>query len=149
MNSITTAFAVFEAALAYATKEVPFDAKWRNGTGYYDSAVHMVQLEPGEFAKSQDEAPNGRRILFIGTNVGTVVLFERYTPFIGQPEVIVFNMPRVVSRLMMDHGALSFANMSWLTGCNDFGSSYGFESDNIGNRLRGLKNELNREPAAA
>ena len=73
------------------SKEIPFDPKWANGTGYYDYAVKMVKLEPGEMAKSFDTG-TARRIILIGTRFGTVVVFDRYSNQ-GEGGIYVTNEP--------------------------------------------------------
>lgn len=61
------------------TTVIAFDPKWANGTGYLDHAVKAdLGLRPGDIAKSTDN--DDRRIIFIGTRFGNVVLFERYSP---------------------------------------------------------------------
>lgn len=69
---------VFTERFEQITKEVPFSDKWNNGTGYYDHACELVNLKPGELAKSYDQNTS-RRIILIGTRFGTVVLFDRYS----------------------------------------------------------------------
>lgn len=81
---------------------VAFDPKWNNGTGYYDYAVKAdLGLKPGQMAKCESVAPNSRRIIFIGTRWGNVVLFERYSPKEdgSRSEIIVCNMPSRMERL--------------------------------------------------
>ncbi|MNI40728.1 hypothetical protein D3C73_949630 [compost metagenome] len=55
---------------------VQYDPKWANGTGYFNGAMD-VKLEKGHVAKSIDQ--HGRRIILVGTEHRTAVLFERYT----------------------------------------------------------------------
>lgn len=72
-------------------KEVQFSPQWKNGTGYFDGAVRRdsgVQLQPGEMAKTT--CPDSvRRMVFVGTRLGTIVVFERYTK--GENDVFVLN----------------------------------------------------------
>ncbi|MNN90266.1 hypothetical protein D3C81_2081890 [compost metagenome] len=49
-----------------------------------------VKLDAGATAKSTDD--HGRRVILIGSDKGTLVMFERYTPGKG-PFVIVHNTP--------------------------------------------------------
>jgi hypothetical protein len=78
------------------SKTITFDPSWKNGTGYFDHAMHAdFGLRPGEMARSFCPSSQ-RRIVFVGTAVGNVVLFERYTANLKdnpQPFVIVFNEP--------------------------------------------------------
>lgn len=107
-------------------KSIPFNKDWNNGTGYYDGAVHDVKLEPGEEAKSISPMPNNRRIIFIGTQLGTIVLFERYTN--GADGVIVKNISGAMRRLsIIPDGQVGYDALSNIL-------SYGPE-DNIGARL--------------
>ena len=68
------------------SKEVPFDEKWPNATGYMDGAVHVTFTEPVKFTD-----PYGRRgvILPIKPIGGNLVMFERYS--VG--DAIVSNEP--------------------------------------------------------
>lgn len=70
-------FAVFMMLYRRAAMEIDFDPAWANGTGYFDHACSMVELAAGEMARSQDG--HGRKILLIGTNGGTIVIFKRYS----------------------------------------------------------------------
>ena len=90
---------MFEAAT-----KVDFDVNWRNGTGYYNGAT-KVAVPAGEIWASEDEAPNSRRILLIGTIMGTFVVFERYTPGLNSPFVLVSNKPKAGNAFLRD-GAL-------------------------------------------
>lgn len=92
----------FEMSIKHAGKTVQFDESWNNGTGYLDGAVRAdLGLAPGETATSTD--PHGRRIVFVGTRLGNVVVFERYK----DRDVIVSNMPTVVSKITGARGDLS------------------------------------------
>lgn len=83
-------------------KEVAYDPSWANGTGYFDGAI-AVPLKKGEVARSLSD--DGRRIILIGTENGTAVFFERYTPG-DSPLVIVSNLPQEV-RSLIPNGSLS------------------------------------------
>ena len=78
---------LFDSKFATTTKEIPFSEEWNNGTGYLDFAVkgeHAVVLENGEIAKSvtsenkTNPRLSHRRMIFVGTALGPVVVFERY-----------------------------------------------------------------------
>ncbi len=79
---------------------IPFDPEWKNGTGYLDGAIN-VKLAAGVCAKSYDDF--NRRIILIGTPVGTIVLFDRHTGN-DDPEkeniVVVINRPWSLARLL-------------------------------------------------
>lgn len=107
-------------------KVIPFKEEWANGTGYYDGAVDDVKLSPGEEAKSVSPAPNNRRMLFIGTHLGTVVLFERYTD--GAHGTVVKNISSDMRRLgMIPDGHIGYDSMNLILGWSS--------EDNIGKRL--------------
>ena len=78
-NTIPQAQAIGAFMLLYrtASKDIDYDPKWANGTGYFDNACTMVELKPGESARSKDD--NGRLIYLVGTNNGTIVIFKRYS----------------------------------------------------------------------
>ena len=67
--------------------QVPFDAAWDNGTGYMDGAVHFTVV-PGSTVKSVDL--NGRKIVLMGTDLGTLTVFQRRA---SDDTVIVYNAP--------------------------------------------------------
>ena len=115
---------VFNKAWGEIEKEIPFNDTWKNGTGYFDNAVSMVQLTAGSIAKSTDD--KDRRIILIGTRWGTVVVFDRYT---GQEEggVYVTNSPRnKLLKLIISGSAVSETEMINLLG------PWGDISQNIG-----------------
>ena len=94
-----TAPAVFNAVFANA-KEVKFDPAWKNNTGYMDGAVSAdLGLVQGETRSFTDD--HGRRGVIVGTKVGNVVLFERYT---DNRTVIVFNAPIEVQKHVAELG---------------------------------------------
>lgn len=91
---------------------IEFSEEWKNGTGYFDNAVHSVILEPGEIAKST--ANDGRRIIFVGTRFGTCVFFERYaTNDNCENSVIVSNIPRRLNNIITS-GSLDYSEFSRL-----------------------------------
>lgn len=81
MNTPTNTI-TFDAAFDSIQTELQYNPAWANGTGYYDNAVSgddKVVVPAGEFAKSQAPMPNGRKLIFVGTVFGTIVVFARYT----------------------------------------------------------------------
>lgn len=91
----------FERALdeGKITNIIPFNPAWNNSTDYYDGAVegsNKVVLAVGEMAKSVSPMPNNRNIIFIGTPVGTVALFQRYT---DKFDIIAAQIPDGIRRL--------------------------------------------------
>ena len=109
---------IFSDCYDVATREIQFNPDWSNGTGYYDNAVRGVyapRLEIGEIAKSFSGGENRRRILFIGTRFGNVVVFDRYTDAEG--EVFVQNTPDEVRKLeIIGTSRLGEADMNTITG---------------------------------
>lgn len=84
MNEINQ---VFTKAYNECKRDLPFNPEWSNGTGYFDFAVYSKQgvitapkLGNGEMARSNTTADgSGRRILIIGTRLGNMVVFDRFT----------------------------------------------------------------------
>lgn len=95
--------------------EIPFSAEWLNGTGYFDGAVRAVKLRKGHRAKST--AADGRRLVMVGTSVGTCVAFERYSPGTGSRFVIVTNLPSE-ARVLVPSGSLDIDQFAELFGSN-------------------------------
>jgi hypothetical protein len=81
---------------------IEFNPAWANGTGYYDNAVNF-HVPVGKVYKTTDTGTS-RRLLLVGTEHGTAVFFERYTPGHG-PMVIVSNVPRQL-RDLVPNGSL-------------------------------------------
>lgn len=90
---------VFGAVFAHESiREIPFDAKFNNGTGYFDAIVQAdLGLMSGEIARMETPAPNCRKILVMGSPVGNLAIFQRYTN--GQGGVYVSNVPRCIEGL--------------------------------------------------
>lgn len=87
VDYIQTLFSTaFEKAVCIEFKE-----EFNNGTGYFDKLTEYP-VPAGEIRKTED--PYGRRILLLGTILGTVVIFDRYS---GQKDkdkiVLVYNAP--------------------------------------------------------
>lgn len=104
-----------------ATREIPFNEFWSNGTGYFDNAVygsHAPKLERGEVVKSM--TPNNRRILIVGTRLGNVVVFDRYTG--NESGVFVYNCTQTLESIyLIRNNSLSDDDMRsifGLRGCN-------------------------------
>ena len=84
MNEIND---IFTATYSNCKREIPFNEAWSNGTGYFDFVVYdkpgqptAVKLGNGEIARSNTTADgNGRRLLIIGTRLGNMVIFDRFT----------------------------------------------------------------------
>lgn len=114
---------VFNSLFDEIKTVIPFSEKWYNGTGYLDGAVRDVKLEPGARAKSETSGVDGltRRIILIGTPVGTVVFFERYLPEKDgtRSSIIVNNVPSeldgiIASGPVSDNKLSAFIGADWL-----------------------------------
>lgn len=106
MNAVTTPARVsleFDGAYNRIEKEIPFHDSWSNGTGYYGGAVrstneHAVKLAPGEMAISHSPMPNDRKIIFVGTALGVIAIFQRYTA--GKDDVYTYNVGRDLGQVL-------------------------------------------------
>ena len=77
MNTVNE---IFTAAYEACPMELPFKKEWSNGKGYFLPAVEGTCkpiLDSGDVVKSI--TPAGRRLLIIGTRLGNVCVFDRYT----------------------------------------------------------------------
>lgn len=87
---MTNAVTALEAAFQKTQAEIPFDRNWSNSTGGFDYAVyseHRVELPSGKTAKST--TPGGRKIVFVGTHLGTVAVFDRTIKINGTDTKVV------------------------------------------------------------
>lgn len=117
-------FELFEDAFSN-NRWVAYDPAWGNGTGYFDNAVDLVKLSPGETACSAD--PKGRRILFIGTRFGSVVVFQR----LPNTSILAVNRPAKIARMFVLSNRIDEES-----GYLVFGSF-----NNIGKRIEAFFNE--------
>lgn len=68
----------FESALASIKEVIPFNPEWNSGTGFFNGAQE-ANVKIGSAVQS--ECPQTRRrLILVGTALGTVVVFERYSP---------------------------------------------------------------------
>lgn len=98
----TTLKQVFEDTLVLA-RVIDFDPTWNNGTGYFDKAV-TVDIQAGDMAQATCPETN-RRLLLVGTELGTIVVFERYNPVNSKDYVLTTNVPPAYRELL--NGALT------------------------------------------
>jgi hypothetical protein len=68
----------FENVMARIKVEIPFDPEWRSLNDFFGGAED-VSLLIGQVAKSVCPETH-RRLILVGTVLGTVVVFERYSP---------------------------------------------------------------------
>ncbi|MDR3392279.1 MAG: hypothetical protein P4L77_11155 [Sulfuriferula sp.] len=132
--------------------DIAFDEEWAEGS-YYGGGVdaELPELEIGEIGRSVAPGNNARRILFVKTRFGNVVLFERYSPGedgeLNGP--IVQNTPRLVHQSEMFRGQSALVMQDLIDALGD-----GWCNDNVGLRLEGFlnllaKNAARREALAA
>lgn len=115
--SANLAAATFNEQFEAIKNEVVYNSNWPNGTGYYDNAIkgeHAVNLRPGEMAKCISS--NDRKMIFVGTRFGTLVVFQRFSG--GNGGVHVKNMPTKLSQLNIveNGGSISHSDMVRLIG---------------------------------
>jgi hypothetical protein len=94
----------FEQAFAKIAVHVSFKEEWAQGD-YMNGAVHEM-LGFGQVVKTTFPGANKRRAILVGTRAGTVAVFERYTPDMGQPFVLVSNMPQQL-RFILPSGQIN------------------------------------------
>lgn len=70
----------FERQFEAIEKTVEYNAKWENGTGYFNHLVTNKDLQTslniGELAKCTD--PHGRKMIIMQTSLGLLVIFARH-----------------------------------------------------------------------
>lgn len=137
-TQITPVAAIFAAQFS-KTKAVPFNPKWSNGTGYFDYAVlgqEAPLLEAGDVVCSED--PKGRKLIIIGTPLGNVVIFQRYSNrndiYTANCSTTMINYTNYKLGGMFDVDAMEYA----------FGYQYNNQLllNNVGKRLLIIKEEL-------
>lgn len=139
MFTIKTAMSVFNTNYDQL-EQIPFNPEWANGTDYYDGAVlgeDAPKVAVGEMVASRSPEPNNRRIIIVGTPLGNLVVFERYTG--GQHGVFVFNCSTAFQRLIGSRveNSLTADNMTLFLG---EGTSWG--PTNVGKWLVKAQKEL-------
>lgn len=90
-TTISQVSVTFQAAFA-AAEPMPYNPDWANGTGYCNGAIrgeHAPKLAIGQIVAAQSPMPNDRKIVIVGTPLGNVAVFQRYSG--GDSDVYVFN----------------------------------------------------------
>lgn len=125
----------FENVLTLIQQTVAFDPIWKssNGNGY-DGAIN-VKLAPGKVVKSRDPEQD-RRIILVGTQLDTVVIYERMTPNKSQGFSLVYNANAALD-FLLGGSFLSIAQFS--LAITDYDPSH-----NIGTHLENLYGRINR-----
>jgi hypothetical protein len=107
---------------------VPYDSKWENGTGYLDRALKeplFRSLGPGEYARFVDDV--GRKAIVIGTQLGPVIIFQRYSK--SKDTEIVCNADVSITRVFGD-GSLTPSQVNNYLGnpkCPKITSNVGYD----------------------
>lgn len=133
-NHITAA-SHFNEMFEIIKAEIPFNPEWNNGTGYYDGACKgpdKVIIDAGQMAKCISPFPNNRKIIFVGTPVGTLAVFERFSE--GANGVYVHNaVHHFLSQLIQPQSPLNAHDM-----CSILGQAWDKGDSNIGMRIQRL-----------
>lgn len=131
-TNIPTAASNFNELFEIIQNEIPFNPEWNNGIGYYDGAckgADKVILAPGEMGKCTSPMPNNRKMIFVGTPIGPVVVFERFTN--GDNGVFVHNAAHhYISQLVHHQSPLSAYDIS-----SFLGQAWDKGDSNIGYRI--------------
>ncbi len=106
MNTVSE---MFNKAFDKINARIAFSTEWKNGTGYLDGLVNAnVGLRPGECATTVDDKK--RRVLVIGSPVGNIVLFERYSPTEeARSSIVVGNYPSEITNVFGGMGGIGSA----------------------------------------
>jgi len=102
--------------------------EWNNGTGYFDGAVKGIELDAGSIAYGI--SANDRLVVIVGTHLGNIVLFERFSG--GDSSVTVSNIARGIDSILFLDGNIPESMLEFILGrlC----------MDNIGKRLVNASN---------
>lgn len=132
------AFEHIHKSLADAGKVMDFNEAWSDGTDYYSNAVGFgaasVQLKPGVQAATTDHA--GRKLIFTGTPLGTMLTFQRYS---NVKEGVYVNL---ASSDLENSGFLPMNNVLSAAEINDLLVDRGDGLGNLGERLQNAKNRM-------
>lgn len=124
----------------FAQESIPFieyNTQWENGTGYFNGAVRgsvAPHLEPGQRVKSLSH--DDRKIVMVGTNLGNVVLFERYCG--DDSSIVVSNMPQSIKSILNIFSALTPEMVADILGLG----INSFDRPNIGHKVNAIMEEL-------
>lgn len=86
--------------------------EWNNGTGYFDGAIEGIQVDAGSIAYGITE--NDRLIVIVGTHLGNIVLFERYSG--GDLDVVCHNSADAIGDLIYVEGNISEEMLEFILG---------------------------------
>lgn len=120
----------FENVYANITRVVGLQDTWRSSVGPgYDGAVSL-DLKPGEVARTKD-LDNNVRIILVGTDLDTVVVYERMT---GSSFSLVYNANAALD-FLLGGSYLSIAQFSLVVADYDIKENIGFSLTNLYNRI--------------
>jgi hypothetical protein len=129
---------VFSTAFSSIEEEIPYKNEWENGTGYLDHVVegkHAPMMPAGAIAKSM--APDGRRIIIVGTRFGNVAVFDRYIKQDATRGVFVTNSPeKSIFKMLLSGSSVGELEMVKIVG------SWGDLDDNVGMKLEKIAEDF-------
>lgn len=120
MEKQTTRGAKRFAEVYSKAEKIPFNREWSNGTGYFDFAVgasrrpspHVPEIPVSEIRASA--TPTGRRLLFVSTYLGLLVIFDRYD---DRSDIFTYNEDnRLSSGRWLPSRVISDDDMEFLLG---------------------------------
>jgi hypothetical protein len=131
------AAALFDNKFDSIEKVIEFNHEWDSGTGYFYAAVETigngeqeiaVSLKPGEMAKCTSQ--DGRKMIFVGTPLGTCVVFQRYSNDSG---TLVANQAISLRKAgLIENGALTYDAIQRIIGGE-------YTGDNIGETIARIR----------
>lgn len=123
---------VFADTYAAIKNVIEFNPSWKNSTGYLDHACNKeFALPVGKCAKTVDDF--GRKVILIGTPLGNVVVFSRFSK---DETIIVSNWPNGCSSLQIAYGTGSSLNEDTLHRVLGWGNN---QLNNVGKTMLGMK----------
>lgn len=122
---------IFMKACERAT-EIPFNPKWSTGNGWFDAAVFDAENTPkvGNGRTNVAITPGKRVILFIGTRLGTVIVFSRHDLNSENPVFVYMSNSAVREAFCLNTAKLDQHTMLLLVGDE--------VSPNIGHRIEDI-----------
>ena len=125
----------FENVFAAITHVVAFQETWRSSVRTAYEAAVKLGLHPGEVARTTDLEKNVR-IILIGTDLDTVVVYERVT---GSSFSLVYNANTALD-FLLGGSYLSIAQFSLIVTDYDIKENIGFSLINLYNRIGRRRN---------
>lgn len=131
----------FENVFASVTRVLGFQENWRSSVGPgYDGLVNL-DLKPGEVARTTDLDKNVR-IILIGTDLDTVVVYERVT---GSSFSLLYNANAALD-FLLGGSYLSIAQFSLVITDYDIKENIGTSLANLYNRIGRRKSHSTDKP---